>query len=67
MRLRYYVLVSSWVCCNGACLVPFLVTVSGFFLSEYELRSVVCNFELISTSYEDSTLIISFVLRTSKG
>ena len=39
----------------------------GGFLDEYELRSVVCSFELISTSYEDSTLIISFVLRTSKG
>ena len=26
MRLRYYVLVSSWVCCNGACFAPLLVS-----------------------------------------
>ena len=46
-----------------SCWVPY----RGGFLYEFELRRVVCNFELISTSYEDSTLIISFVLRTSKG
>ena len=39
----------------------------GGFLYEFELRRVLCNFELISTSYEDGTLTINFFLRASKG